>query len=91
MSDIKDNPALHRYELAVDGSTAIVTYSRVGDVLTLEHTEVPKALEGRGIGSRLARGVFDDIRSRGLKAKALCPFLRAWLERHPEYAGLAAP
>ena len=35
MSDIKDNPALHRYELAVDGSTAIVTYSRVGDVLTL--------------------------------------------------------
>jgi predicted GNAT family acetyltransferase len=90
MSDIKDNPALHRYELAVDGSTAIVTYRLAGNVITLDHTEVPKALEGRGIGSRLAKGVFDDIRAHGLKVKPLCPFLRSWLERHPDYADLAA-
>jgi predicted GNAT family acetyltransferase len=90
MSNVTDNPAQHRYELPVDGSTAIVTYRLADNVITLDHTEVPKALEGRGIGSKLAKGVFDDIRARGLKVKPLCPFLRSWLERHPDYADLKA-
>jgi predicted GNAT family acetyltransferase len=90
MATFRDNPSAHRFELETEQGTAIVTYRLAGDVITLDHTEVPKAMEGRGVGSQLARGVFDDIRARGLKAKALCPFLRTWLERHPEYADLAA-
>jgi hypothetical protein len=52
------------------------------------HTEVPKALEGRGIGSGLIRGVLDAARSEGLKVKPVCPFAKAYIERHPEYADL---
>ena len=90
MSTVRDNPARSRFELDVEGVTAVVTYRLAGDVITLEHTEVPKALEGRGVGSKLASGVFDAVRARGLKAKVLCPFLVRWLERHGEYADIVA-
>jgi uncharacterized protein len=49
---------------------------------------VPKALEGRGIGSSLTKGVLEIARSQGLKVKAECPFAKGYIERHPEYADL---
>jgi predicted GNAT family acetyltransferase len=49
---------------------------------------VPKELEGRGIGSALIRGVLDTARAQGLKVKPVCPFAKAYVERHPEYADL---
>ena len=61
---------------------------RNNNVLTLLHTEVPKELEGRGIGSALIRGVLDTARSQGLTVNALCPFAKGYIERHPEYADL---
>ncbi|WP_395672599.1 GNAT family N-acetyltransferase [Inquilinus sp.] len=90
MADVTDNPALSRYEMAVDGVTAFVEYSRDGDVLALTHTEVPEALSGRGVGSALARGTLDQIRAAGLTIRPLCPFIAAYIERHPEYADLVA-
>jgi predicted GNAT family acetyltransferase len=88
---IRDNTDLHRFELDVNGTTAIVTYRLTGDTITLLHTEVPKALEGQGIGSRLARGVLDAVRARHLKADVRCPFLKSWIERHPDYADVVKP
>jgi predicted GNAT family acetyltransferase len=64
-SEIHDNPAHHRYELEVDGVTAYVLYRRQPGVITFIHTEVPKALGGKGIGSRLARHVLDTARGTG--------------------------
>jgi predicted GNAT family acetyltransferase len=87
-NDVKDNTASHRFELALDGATASSEYRLSDNVLTLMHTEVPKALEGRGIGSRLARGILDRARARGLKVRALCPFIKAYIGKHPEYADL---
>ena len=52
------------------------------------HTEVFDAYEGKGVGSALARGALDDVRARGGRLVALCPFIAAYLERHPEYADL---
>jgi predicted GNAT family acetyltransferase len=52
------------------------------------HTEVPKELEGRGIGSALIRGVLDTARREGLKVNPLCPFAKAYIDKHPEYADL---
>jgi predicted GNAT family acetyltransferase len=89
MTDIiRDNTDLHRFEMDVDGSAAIVTYRLNGNTMTLLHTEVPKALEGHGVGSRLARAVFDLVRQRGLRADVRCPFLKSWLERHPEFSDI---
>jgi predicted GNAT family acetyltransferase len=89
-AEITDDTARHRYELTLDGATAFVRYRRVPGVVTFIHTEVPDALGGQGIGSRLARHVLEDARRQGLKVVPLCPFIAAWMARHPEYDDLRA-
>lgn len=86
--DVRDFPDRHRFELGLDGHTAFATYRRGNGVLTILHTEVPKELSGRGIGSKLVRGVLDLARAEGAKVKPLCPFVAAYMDKHPEYADL---
>jgi uncharacterized protein len=91
MSEVIDNPAEHRFELAIDGSDEIAAaYYRVDEHqrIVLTHTIVPQAFSGQGIGSRLARGVFDAIRASGRKAVLRCPFMGAFYARHPDYADI---
>jgi len=87
-NDVRDNSKLHRFELNTDGHIAFSEYKRADGVLTIMHTEVPKELGGRGIGSALIRGVLNTARAEGLKVKPLCPFAKAYIERHSEYADL---
>ena len=89
-SNVRDNTERNRFELDADGHIAFSNYKRADGVLTILHTEVPKALEGRGIGSALIRGVLDTARSQGLKVITVCPFAKTYIERHPEYADLLA-
>jgi uncharacterized protein len=88
MSDVVNDKAHHRYELAVDGHLAATYYNRSGDVITFVHTEVPKELGGKGIGSKLVKGALDQVRSEGLKVIAECPFVKAFIGKHPEYSAL---
>jgi uncharacterized protein len=88
--NVRDNAARNRFELDADGHIAFSYYKRADGVLTILHTEVPKALEGHGIGSALIRGVLDTARSQGLKVIAVCPFAKTYIGRHPEYADLLA-
>ena len=90
-NNVRDNSALHRFELDTDGHISFSEYQRGNGVLTIMHTEVPKELGGRGIGSTLIRGVLDAARAQGLKVKPLCPFAKAYVERHPDYADLQQP
>jgi hypothetical protein len=84
--DIHDSPARHRYEARLDGSLAgFLAYEPSDGRLTLVHTEVDPAMEGRGIGSRLAAFALGDARSRDLRVTVLCPFVTSWLRGHPEY------
>jgi predicted GNAT family acetyltransferase len=78
----------HRYVALVDGQPAGFTeYALTAHTLTFVHTEVDPAFEGRGVGSALARGALDDALARGdRRVKVVCPFLRAWLRRHPDYS-----
>ena len=85
---LRDNPALGRYEMDADGETATLYYRIAPGVITLRHTEVPPALGGRGVGSRLARAVLEDARARGLKVVASCPFVAAYIGKHPEFNDL---
>jgi uncharacterized protein len=89
-SNVRDNTERNRFELDADGHIAFSNYKHADGVLTILHTEVPKALEGRSIGSKLIRGVLDIARSQGLKVITVCPFAKSYLERHPEYADLRA-
>jgi hypothetical protein len=87
---VRDNAAQHRFELETDGHTASLYYRLEPGVITLVHTEVPPALGGRGVGSTLARGTLDAIRAQGLKVIAKCPFVAAYMGKHPEFNDLVA-
>jgi uncharacterized protein len=88
MSDIIDNKAHHRFELEVEGHVAKSFYRIENGVITFIHTEVPPELGGKGIGSRLIKGALDQVRANGLKVIAECPFVKAYIEKHAEYADL---
>jgi len=87
-NSVRDNTERHRFELEADGHVAFANYKRADGVLMMLHTEVPKELEARGIGSALIRGVLNTARREGLKVNPLCPFARAYIDKHPEYADL---
>ena len=88
--EVRDNPARHRFELEADGHLAIAVDSLAPGVVPFIHTEVPDALAGRGIGSRLAKGALAQVRDRGLKVVPRCPFIRGYIEKHPEWQDLLA-
>lgn len=89
-TEVRDNPAQGRFELDVGGAVAFVAYKRLGGRVVLTHTEVPKALSGQGIGSRLVRGTLDALRAQGAAVVPRCEFVAAYVERHPEYRSLMA-
>ena len=88
MSEIINNKAKHRYELDVDGHIAATYYTLADGVITFVHTEVPPELAGKGVGSKLIKGALDQVRSERLQVIAQCPFVKAYIEKHPEYADL---
>jgi uncharacterized protein len=88
MTNIRNNTALNRYELDAEGRTAVAYYKLAPGVITFTHTETPMVLRGRGIASRLVRGALEDARARGLKIVAKCPFVSAYLAKHPEFGDL---
>lgn len=77
-----------RFVVHFDGAEAVLDYLRDGDTITFTHTEVPEGLEGRGVGSALARAGLDHAREQELSVQVLCPFVGAYLDRHPEYRDL---
>ena len=87
---VSDNPAMHRFEMTTGNAVAFVEYQRVGGQIILTHTEVPEAMSGQGVGSKLVAGVLDKIRSEGAKVVAQCEFVAAFMERHPGYQSVAA-
>jgi predicted GNAT family acetyltransferase len=85
---VRNNPAQSRFELDVEGHTAIALYRLEGGVITFVHTEVPPELSGRGVASKLVRGALELVRAQGLKVVAKCPFVSAYMGKHPEFNDL---
>jgi len=90
MSEVRDNPAASRFEMASGDAVAFVEYTRSGNRVVLTHTEAPAALSGQGVGSKLVRGTLDALRAEGVKIVPRCEFVAAYVERHPEYRDLLA-
>ncbi len=90
MSEIADNAERSRFEMPVEGHIAFVTYRRGPGAITLLHAEVPAELEGRGVGSRLAKATLDAVRAEGLKVVPRCSFIAAYIQRHPAYQDMLA-
>lgn len=82
---VQDAPARERFEACLLDGTVIglVEYRRDGDSIALTHTEVDPAYEGRGVAAALARAALDAARAAGLGVLPYCPFIAAYLRRHP--------
>jgi uncharacterized protein len=87
---VRDNPALHRFELDLGDAAAFSTYDREPGRITIIHTEVPKQLAGRGVGTALARGALELVRRSGEKLVPKCPFIAAFIGKHEEFQDLLA-
>ena len=85
MAQVTNNAAAEQFEIAMDGSKAILQYGLEGRTMTIYHTEVPPVFRGRGYGDLLARTALDYAREQSFEVQPLCPFVRAFIERHPEY------
>lgn len=85
---ITHNEAESRFEIHLDGHLAELDYRLRRNRIVFIHTGVPEALEGRGVGSALARHGLTFARAGGLRVVPYCPFVRAYIERHPEYQDL---
>lgn len=84
--EVRDNPERSRYEALVDGDVAGFTaYRDTADARVFTHTKVDDDYEGHGVGSRLAKAALDDVRAKGKQFVARCPFIAAWVQRHPDY------
>ena len=92
MADVetRNNEAEHRYEAYVDGELAGEAYYERDDKrIVFTHTEVDDRFEGQGVGSALARFALDDVRAQGThRVVPRCPFIKGWIDRHPDYQDL---
>jgi predicted GNAT family acetyltransferase len=92
-TEVTDQPDRSHFEVTVDGAQAgFAAYRLRGDdVIVFTHTEIDDAYAGRGLGGILARGALDQVRAAGQRrVVALCPFISAWIKRHPDYQDLLA-
>ena len=85
---VRDNPSCNRFELQTAAGLANANYRRDDRSLTITHTEVTRAVDGQGIGSKLVRGMLDQIRQEGRQVVPRCSFVASYISRHPEYRDL---
>lgn len=90
-SAVVDNTAQSRFELKSGAETAFLAYSKMQNRIRLIHTEVPVALRGTGVGSKLVEGALRLADQGGLKVIPQCPFVVEFLKRHPEDLHLVDP
>jgi predicted GNAT family acetyltransferase len=86
--NVTQNAAASRFEMQSGEDTAVLTYEMQDGIIVLTDTLVPQALEGKGIGSALAKTGLEYARKNGLRVIAQCPFVASYIQRHPEYQDL---
>lgn len=88
---VVNNAEASRYEAYVGPELAGFSEYRIRpDVIVFTHTEVDDAFEGKGVGSALAKGALEDVRAHGGQIVPLCPFIAAYIRRHPDFHDLIA-
>jgi predicted GNAT family acetyltransferase len=87
LTNIIDNQATHRFEVTREGHLAELTYQTDDGHILLIHTEVPEALGGHGLGGELVKAAVAKAAREGLTIIPMCPYARAWLQKHPDVAG----
>lgn len=85
---IEHNEAASRFEVRIEGKLSLVDYIKQENVLVVTHTGVPAELEGRGIAAALTKALLEYARGNNLKVKPVCPYTKAYIQKHSEYSDL---
>lgn len=88
MPDVIDNTTAHRFELVDSGATAFLTYRMKGEAIEYLHAETPPELQGHGVAGAIVKFALERDKAAGRKVIPTCPFVKTYIERHPEYASL---
>ena len=87
--EVLDAADAQRYEARRNGELlGFAAYQRTDELTVFNHTEIEARFEGQGVGSALVRAALNDVRERGMKVLAVCPFVEAYMRRHTDYADL---
>jgi len=86
--EVRHNPADNRFEVTVDGHECVLDYTLDGQVIAMNRVYVPPPAEGRGIAGAITRQALDYSRQQGWKVIPRCPYVAAWIKRHPDYQDL---
>ena len=90
--EIRENVAEHRFEIWVaDELAGFTVYQGLGQTLSFVHTEIDDRFGGQGLGSALIRSALDSVRARGAAVLPYCPFVKRFIEKHPDYLDLVPP
>lgn len=85
-----DNKEENRFETTIEDHEAFIEYSVEEDVISLNHTEVDKALAGKGVAGELTENVLLEIERRGLKVNPVCSFVAHYISKNPEWESVVA-
>ncbi|MBT0609098.1 GNAT family N-acetyltransferase [Aequorivita echinoideorum] len=88
--ELIDNKQKNRFEYKIEDNNAIVEYKIDNNVISLTHTEVPDELQGQGIASKMTEEVLQNLSDKNLKVKPLCPFIKSYIKRNPEWKEIVA-
>jgi predicted GNAT family acetyltransferase len=88
--EVHHDPVARRFTTVVEGLEAEVTYHYDGDILVINHTGVPRLVEGRGIASELVRAAFEFARGAGIRVRPACSYAALWVQKHKQYGDLLA-
>ena len=80
-----DNREEKRFEMPFENTVSFIEYEKDGNIISLLHTEVDESLEGQGAGTAIVEKVLRQIEKEGMQLIPLCPFVVAYIKRHPEW------
>lgn len=86
--NVTHNQQAQRFETTIEGQTGYISYQERGDALVYDHTIVPQALGGKGVGSSLVKHALDYAREQGKKVVPQCSFVASYIDKHPDYQDL---
>jgi predicted GNAT family acetyltransferase len=89
--NVINNQQRMQFQAQINGEIAFLEYRLHDGAIALMHTEVPEQMGGHGIGSALVTAGFEYAKAQNLKVKVYCPFVKTWINRHPEYEPLVLP
>lgn len=89
--EVKHDEAARRFEAEIHGMRAVLVYKIVPGIMLIQHTEVPRELEGRGLAARLTRVALEYARSKSFQVVPACSYTSSYMAKHPEYNDLLPP